>query len=184
MPFAAPLVGAAGALIALRPPSSRGLLRTVFAAVKDDFTAQSLIDLLNPKLKKVFTSHPEIVKQFLSEMDRQLDTVKTDKEAFGKLREEMEADIKELNEEVTKDPSMLEAIEKNLGDAVAGLATAGNAVAQASMPLPLLALSAAGPPTGSCRSGAAGVGHQRRSAPAAAAGASKAARREALASFF
>merc|ERR1712232_184352 len=79
--------------------------------------AQTMISMLNPKLQSVLKAHPDISKQFIAEMDKQLETAKADPEAMKALRTEMEADLKDLNAQVDKDPSMLAMIEKNLAAA-------------------------------------------------------------------
>merc|ERR550537_1776341 len=79
-----------------------------------------MISMLSPKLQSILKAHPDVAKQFMSEMDKQLETVKTDPEAMKALRAEMETDVKDLNSQVEKDPSMLEMIEKNLAAAASG----------------------------------------------------------------
>merc|ERR1712232_1349009 len=79
--------------------------------------AQTMINMLNPKLQSILKTHPDISKQFIVEMDKQLETVKADPEAMKALRAEMEADLKDLNAQVEKDPNMLDMIEKNLAAA-------------------------------------------------------------------
>merc|ERR1712167_459941 len=96
---------------------TRGMLASSFAAVDTDFSAQTMINMLNPKLQSILKAHPDISKQFIVEMDKQLETVKADPEAMKALRAEMETDLKDLNAQVEKDPSMLDMIEKNLAAA-------------------------------------------------------------------
>eukprot|EP00929_Paragymnodinium_shiwhaense_P088356 TRINITY_DN48660_c0_g1_i1.p1 TRINITY_DN48660_c0_g1~~TRINITY_DN48660_c0_g1_i1.p1 ORF type:complete len:166 (-),score=46.91 TRINITY_DN48660_c0_g1_i1:61-495(-) len=91
----------------------RGWLATVFAA-DAPFNAESMLDMLSPPLKKALKAHGDVKNEFLNEMNQQLEMVKKDPSAFKSLKEEMEADIKELNAQVDQDPDMLKLIEQNL----------------------------------------------------------------------
>merc|ERR1719161_1173577 len=91
-----------------------------------------MINMLSPKLQSILKAHPDVAKQFMSEMDKQLETVKTDPEAMKALRAEMEADVKDLNAQVENDPSMLEMIQKNLAAASSGAQMASMGILGAS----------------------------------------------------
>merc|ERR1711953_252329 len=103
-------MGTAPLLMIHRMPSTRGTLATVFADSPDTFTAETMMATLNPKLKKLLDEHPNLAKQFATEMNQQLEEVRKDPNALKALREEMEADVKDLNEQVDKDPEMLKMI--------------------------------------------------------------------------
>merc|ERR1712048_966284 len=110
-------------------------------------TAQTMLNMLNPKLKKILDGHPDMAKQFTEEMNHQLETVRSDPEALKALREEMEADVKDLNEQVDRDPTMLKMIESNL----AGKGAAPLATASMELVLPAVNLAPVLPGTASLR---------------------------------
>eukprot|EP00927_Polykrikos_kofoidii_P065270 TRINITY_DN61051_c0_g1_i1.p2 TRINITY_DN61051_c0_g1~~TRINITY_DN61051_c0_g1_i1.p2 ORF type:complete len:174 (+),score=40.69 TRINITY_DN61051_c0_g1_i1:77-598(+) len=137
-------MAAFGSFAVSRP---RGLLT---AFTDDTLNAEGVLAMLNPKLKKALDVHPELAKQFTTEMNQQLELVKSDPASLKALRAEMEADVKELNAQVDKDPGMIKLIEQNLArQAKPGVATANMAgalpfvVATSSTPSPSMRLKGA-----------------------------------------
>eukprot|EP00928_Gymnodinium_smaydae_P067845 TRINITY_DN50835_c0_g1_i1.p1 TRINITY_DN50835_c0_g1~~TRINITY_DN50835_c0_g1_i1.p1 ORF type:complete len:198 (-),score=56.64 TRINITY_DN50835_c0_g1_i1:77-595(-) len=104
----------------LRAPRGAGgvALRTAFANVDTDPVASMMIDMLNPQLKKMLHQHPEVINMFSQQVKSQLQGVQLDPDAMKALKNEMMADVKELNEAITKDPSILKHIENHLGGGI------------------------------------------------------------------
>eukprot|EP00928_Gymnodinium_smaydae_P089867 TRINITY_DN73756_c0_g1_i1.p2 TRINITY_DN73756_c0_g1~~TRINITY_DN73756_c0_g1_i1.p2 ORF type:complete len:188 (+),score=50.18 TRINITY_DN73756_c0_g1_i1:51-566(+) len=107
-------------------PLARGTWRTAFAGAEAP-TADELINMLNPELKKIVQQHPEMINQFAGELKGQLETMKLDPDGVKMLRDEMAEDIKQLNSSVAKDPSMLKNIEQTLseGGGLSGVTSEG-----------------------------------------------------------